>query len=148
MPLLLQVQPHGLQLFLEEAKDMPTQNSDTDHSLCLGGSLPRGLPGHSSHFSDLGQMPALQKNLPRSATSNIENHSRHPTPQFSSVTQLCPTLCDPMDCCKPGFPVHHHLLEFAQTYVHQVSDTIQPSHPLLFPSPPALNLSQHQGLFQ
>ena len=56
--------------------------------------------------------------------------------QFSSVSQLCPTLCDPMDCSMPGFPVHHQLLELAQTHVHQVSDTIQPSHPLSSPSPP------------
>ena len=53
-----------------------------------------------------------------------------------------------MDCSMPGFPVHHHLMEFAQTHVHQVSDAIQPSHPLSSPSPPAFNLSQHQGLFQ
>ena len=68
--------------------------------------------------------------------------------QFSSVTQSCPTLCDPMDCSTPGFPVHHHLLELAQTYVHQVNNAIQQSHPLSSPSPPAFNLSQHQGLFQ
>ena len=53
-----------------------------------------------------------------------------------------------MDCSTPGFPVVHYLLEFVQTQVHQVDDAIQPSHPLLFPSPPALNLSQHQGLFK
>ena len=57
-------------------------------------------------------------------------------------------LCDPMDCSTPGFPVLHYLLEFAQTHVHWVSDAIQPSHPLLSPSSPAFNLSQHQGLFQ
>ena len=68
--------------------------------------------------------------------------------QFSSVTQLCPTLCNPMDCSMPGFPVHHQFPELAQTHVHQVGDAIQPSHPLSTPSPPALNLSQHQGLFQ
>jgi len=68
--------------------------------------------------------------------------------QFSSVAQLCPTLCDPMDCSTPGFPVHHQFLELAQTHVHRVSDAIQPSHPLSFPSPPAFSLSQHQGLFQ
>ena len=68
--------------------------------------------------------------------------------QFSSVAQLCPTLCDPMDCNLPGFPVHHQLLKIAQTHVHRVSDTIQPSHPLLSLSPPPFNLSQHQGLFQ
>ena len=64
----------------------------------------------------------------------------------SSVTQSCLTLCNPMDCSMPGLPVHHQLLKFTQTHVHWVSDAIQPSHPLLSPSPPALNLSQHQGL--
>ena len=66
---------------------------------------------------------------------------------FSSVVQLYPTLGDPMDCSTPGFPVHHQLPEFTQTYVHWVGDAIQPSHPLSSPSPPAFNLSQHQGLF-
>ena len=65
---------------------------------------------------------------------------------FSLVTQLCLTLCNPMDCSTPGFPVHHQLPEPAQTHVHQVGDAIQPSQPLSSPSPPALNLSQHQGL--
>jgi len=67
---------------------------------------------------------------------------------FSSVTQLCPTLCDPMNRSTPGLPVHHQLLEFTQPHVHRVSDAIQPSHPLLSPSPPAPNPSQHQSLFQ
>ena len=66
---------------------------------------------------------------------------------FSSLTQSCLTLCDPMDCSMPGLPVHYQLPEFTQTHV-QVSDAIQPSHPLSSPSPPAFNLSQHQGLFQ
>ena len=66
----------------------------------------------------------------------------------SSVTQSCPTLCDPMDCSMPGFPVHHQLPERVQTRVHWVSDTNQPSHPLLFPFPPAFNLSQLQNLFK
>ena len=65
-----------------------------------------------------------------------------------SVTQSYPTLCDPMDCNMPGFPVFHYLLEFAQIHVHWVNDTMQPSHPLLPLSPPACNFSQHQGLFQ
>ena len=68
--------------------------------------------------------------------------------QFSLVAQSHLTLCNPMDCSMPGFPVHQQLLELTQTHVHRVSDAIQPSHPLLSPSPPALNLSQHQGLFQ
>ena len=63
------------------------------------------------------------------------------------VAQLCLTLCDPMDCSMPGFPVLQHLLELAQTHVHWVSDVIQPSHPLLSPFPPTFNLSQHQSLF-
>ena len=68
--------------------------------------------------------------------------------QFSSVTQSCPTLCDPMDCSMPGLSVHHQLQEFAQTHVHWVSDAIQPSYPLSPPSSPAFNFSQHQGLFK
>ena len=68
--------------------------------------------------------------------------------KFSSVAQSCPTFCDPMNCSMPGLPVHHQLLEFTQNHVHRVSDAIQPSHPLSSPFPPALNLSQHQGLFQ
>ena len=68
--------------------------------------------------------------------------------QFSSVTQSYLTLCDPMDCSTPGFPVHHRPLELVQTHVHQVGDAIQPSHPLSSPSPPTFNLAQHQVLFQ
>ena len=71
------------------------------------------------------------------------------TESFSSVisvAQSCPTLCYPMNCSTPGFPVHHQFLESTQTHVHWVSDAIQPSYPLLSPSPPALNLSHHQGL--
>ena len=67
---------------------------------------------------------------------------------FRSVTQSCPTLCDPIDCSTSGLPVHHQLPESTQTHVHWVSDAIQPSHPLSSPSPPAFNLSQHQGLFK
>ena len=72
-----------------------------------------------------------------------------PSGHFGSVQSLSPVrLCDPMKRSTPGLPVHHQLPEFTQTHVHWVSDAIQPSHPLLSPSPPALNLSQHQGLFQ
>ena len=72
----------------------------------------------------------------------LQNHS------FSSVAQSCPTLCDTMDCSMPSFTVHHQLLELAKTHVHWVGGAIQPSHPRSSPSPPAFNLSQHQGLFQ
>ena len=68
--------------------------------------------------------------------------------QFSSVAELRPTLCDPMNHSMPGLPVHHQLPESTQTHVHRVSGDIQPSYPLSSPSPPAFNLSQHQGLFQ
>ena len=68
--------------------------------------------------------------------------------QFSSVAQSCPTLCNPMNCSMPGLPVHHQLPKSTQTHVHRVGDAIQPSHPLLSPSPPALNLSQHFQMSQ
>ena len=67
---------------------------------------------------------------------------------FSSVAQSCPILCKPMDCSTPGVPVNHQLPELTQIRVHRVSDAMQPPNPLLSPSPPAFNLSQHQGLFQ
>ena len=80
------------------------------------------------------------------------NHSVHLSwifpCKFSSIALSCPTLGDLMHCSTPGLPVYHHLPEFTQTHVHQVSDAIQPSHPLLSPSHPAPNPSQHQGLFQ
>ena len=68
--------------------------------------------------------------------------------QFSSISQLCLTLCNPMDCSMPGFPVHHQLQELTQTHVLGVGDAIQPSHPLSSPSPPASNISQVQSVFQ
>ena len=67
--------------------------------------------------------------------------------QFSSLAQSCPTVCDPMDHSMLGLPVNHQLPESTQTHFHWVSDAIQPSHPLSSPSPPAFNLSQHQGLY-
>ena len=85
-------------------------------------------------------MKYLNKKSPETS-----NHSV----QFSSVAQSCPTICNPMKCSMPGLPVHLQLPEFTQIHVHQVGDAINlPSHPLLFPSPPAPNPSQHQSLFQ
>ena len=78
----------------------------------------------------------------------MEGGGRKMRVQFSSVAQLCPTLHEPINCSTPGLPVHHQLQEFTQTHVHQVSDAIQPSHSLSSPSPSALNLSQHQGIFK
>ena len=106
--------------------------------LSRGSSLPRDQTCVSYVFSYIG--------------SKVLYHQHHPgSPlviQFSSVTQSSPTLCDPMDCSMPDFPVHHQLPEFAQTHVYRVGDAIRPSHPLSSPSPLAFNLSQHQGLFQ
>ena len=77
----------------------------------------------------------------------IKSHTLHIKICFCSVTQSSLTLCYPMDCSMPGFPVLHHLPELAQTHGHWVGDDIQPSCPLLSPSPPVFNLSQNQGLF-
>ena len=82
----------------------------------------------------------------RTLTPNLEGSQN--VLQSSSVTQSCLIICELMNCSMPGLSVHHHLPEFTQTHVHQVRDTIQPSHPLSSPSPPAPNLSQNQSLFQ
>ena len=78
-----------------------------------------------------------QESLKRNGVDIVVNKRVWNAVQFSSVTQSCPTLCDPMNRSTPGLPVHHHLMEFTQTHVHRVRDAIQPSHPLLSPSPPA-----------
>ena len=78
---------------------------------------------------------------------NVGHYSMHSV-QFTSVAHSCLTLCNPMNRSVSAFPVHQQLAEFTQTHVHWIGDDIQPSHPLSSPSPPALNLSQHQGLFQ
>ena len=102
---------------------------------CLENSMDRG---------------AWQATVPGVAKREIQRktHTHTHIIQFSSVSQLCPTLCDPMNHSSPGLPVHHQLPEFTQTHLHRVSDAIQPSHPLSSPSPPAPNPSQHQNLFQ
>ena len=84
-----------------------------------------------------------QKNRAESSKVTGRSWRECPTPEpldtiLSLVSQSCPTLCNRMDCSTPGFPVHHQLLELAQTHVHQVGDAIQTSHPLSSPSPPAL----------
>ena len=88
--------------------------------------------------------------FPSHSHADTEEGKRGTGPNIKccSVTQLCPTLWDPMDYSMPGFSVHHQLPELAQTHVHWVSEAIQPSHPLSSPSPPDLNLSQHHGLFK
>ena len=108
------------------------------------------LDSLSRHNKDLEQWTL--KPLARHSSVSRQTYNlkicMHPYVQFSSVTQSCLTLCDPMNCSMPGLPVHHQLLEFTQIHIHQVSDAFQSSHPLSFPSPPAHDPSQHQSLFQ
>ena len=107
----------------------------TPHSTCSIFSKNWGSSGH-------GEVGFFHDCLPRAVCISIDHI------QFNSATQSCLTLCDPMDCSTPGPPVHHQLMKFTQIHVHPASDAIQPSYPLLSPSPPASNLSQNQGLFQ
>ena len=115
-------------------------------------SWPLGPPGESPSCLFVGQFGVFHQHLKYAnpSPSNFTFWTLKLTclHQFSSVTQSCPTLRDPMNRSTPGLPVHHQLPEFTQTHVHRVSDAIQPSHPLSFPSPPAPNPSQHQNLFQ
>ena len=109
---------------------------------CWSG-LPWPYPGDLPHP---GVEPASLMS-PALAVGFLTTRTTCPV-QFSSITQSCLALCDPMDCRTQGLPVHHQLLELTQTHVHRVSDAIQPSNPVPYPSPPALNLSQHHGLFK
>ena len=110
--------------------------------------LPLPSPGDLSDPGIKARSPALQADSLLSEPPGKPLGHMEATVQFSSVTQSCPTLCEPMNCSTSGLPVHHQLPEFTQTHVHRVSDAIQTSHPLSSPSPPALNPSQHQSLFQ
>ena len=121
-----------------------------------------GLAVKTQHFHHrgMGLIPAQGAKIPHGtkiphapwcSQTNKNKNKTHPpadSVQFGSVSQSCLTLCDPVDCSTPGLPVHHQLLDFTQTHVHQASDAIQLSHPLSSSSPLAFNLSQHQGLFQ
>ena len=111
--------------------------------MCMTLHLHKGERENMTNFSELGRKKQIEYEKQAICKSAI-----HFRVQFSSVAQSCPTLCDPMNRSMPGLPVHHQLPEFTQTHVHLVGDAIQPSHLLLSPSPPALNLSQHQGLFR
>ena len=104
------------------------------------------LASHCSSFSPLGAWAVGSVGF-RSCCAQLVALQHVGSSKFSLVAQLYPTLCDPMDCSTPGLPIHHQLPEFTQTHVH-FGDAIQPSYPLLSPSPPAPNPSQHQGLFK
>ena len=117
---------------------LPTKPSGLDETQIFKNQHKIQGQGKTAPCSKLGM---LQCGLEKKKEWNTGTHFFC----CCSVAKLCPTPCDPMNCSRPGFPVLHHLLEFTQTHVHWVSDAIQQPHPLSPPSPPALNLSQHQG---
>ena len=109
----------------------------------INNKVPLYSTGNNIQYPVINQnWKNMKKNIYLCTTESLALQKK-----FSSV-QSCLTLCNPMDCSTPGLPVHHQLPEFTQTCVHWVGDAIQPSHPLSSLSPPALNLSQHQGLFK
>ena len=112
-------------------------DGNTKWCTCFGKDFWKGVPQKVNGCNPNAHQWMDKQNV-------VYPHSRI----FSSVAQSCPTLCDPMNHSMPGLPVYHQLPEFTQTHIHRVGDTIQPSHPLSSPSPPAPNPSQHQGLFQ
>ena len=113
------------------------------------GALASVLPKTIQGWFPLGLISLLSKDSQESFPAlQSESICSFHSVQFSSVAQLCPTPCDPMNRSMPGLPLHHQLPESTQTQVHWVGDAIQPSHPLSSPSPPALNLAQHQSLFK
>ena len=124
--------------------DSPGKNTGVGCHLLLQGIIPtqRQNPG-LLHCRQILYWQSHQESPAAEWT-----HIKHTVDQFSSVTQSCPTVCNPMNCSMPGLPVHRQLPEFTQTHVHWIGDAIQPSHPLSSPFPPASNPSQHQGLFQ
>ena len=154
-------------IYSSVTQSCPTLCDPMDHST-PGFPVHHQLPELTqTHIHRVGEaiQPSHPLSSPSPPTSNLSQHrglfqivhSSHKLAkvlefqlqhQFSSVAQSCPTLCDPTNRSTPGLPVHHHLPEFTQTHVHRVCDTIQPSHPLSSPSPPAPNPSQHQSLFQ
>ena len=118
-------------------------------TLKIHGCLASRIAAHNSSFSSW-TLPSsvLTRFSGRFSVMQRGHQKRQASVQFSSVTQSCATLCDPMNCSMPGLLVHHQLPEFTQTHIHGVSDAIQPSHPLSSPSPPVPSPSQHPSLFQ
>ena len=133
----------------EQRKHLPCPQ--TSQPRCFSSlssfSSPR-LCSSTPLFTFQSKRHLAQEAFPDFLGASLHAIQFHNLYQFSSVTQSCPTLCDPMNRSTPGLPVHHQLPEFTQTHVHRVSDAIQPSHPLSSPSPPAPNPSQNQSLFQ
>ena len=123
--------------FLLQCMKVKSQSEVAQSCPTLSDLMDCSLPGSSVH--GIFQARVLEWGAIAFQFSSVH---------FSSVAQLCPNLCGPMNQSTPGLPVHHQLPESTQTHVHQVSDAIQPSHPLSSPSPPAPNPSQHQSLFQ
>ena len=120
------------------------------HHLSGRGHNLRLKSQSSSHFASFSLLYSKNGTLKGMRLILIEKvgRKRRQFSSVSSVTQPCPTVCDPMNCSKPGLPVHYQLPEFTHTHIHRHSDAIQPSHLLLSLSPPAPNPSQHQGVFQ
>ena len=135
-------------------KHPPIMQETQVPSLGQEDSLKKDMATHSSTLAWeilwTGEPGRLQSMGLQRVRHNWATSLVHWISHFSSVQSLSPVclFANPMDCSTPGFPVHHQLLELAQTQVHQVGDAIQPSHPLLSSSPPAFNLSQHWDLFQ
>ena len=138
--------------FLLQGSSWPSNQTHISSVSCITGrfftcwafNVNKSLISRSSEIIEPWEIVLWQWHLKRI------RHTFKSKRKFGSVqfTQSCLTLCDPMNCSMPRLPVHHQLPEFTQTHVHWVSDAIQPSHPLLSPSPPALNLCQHQSLLQ
>ena len=118
-------------------------------SQVLGRAIFMAMPAHrdQNHHTTSVSVPMYLSLSQFSECLSVFNPKEEKKYLLSLFSCKCPTLCTPVDCSQPGFPVLHYLPEFIQTLVHWVGDAIQPSHPLSPPSPPALNLSQHQGLF-
>ena len=144
--------------------DLPDPGIEPRSPILQADSLPAKPQGKPKN-TGVGSLSLLQKIFPIQEANQGLLHCRwilyhwaireaqpllyiFTSVQFSSVTQSCLSLCDLMDCRMPGFPVHHQLPELTQTHAHRVGDNIQPSHLLSAPSPPAFNLSQHQGIFK
>ena len=153
-------QPASFTHRLHGCENADTLQARLDHSFSVSRVFPVSIQTNSRLRTYLREPTSLvlalwgwlQDNKCDSHTKGFQLRflvlKEHSSAQFSSVTQLCLTLWDPVNCSTPGLPIHHQLLELAQIPVHWVGDAIQPYHPLSSPSPPDFNLSQHQGLFQ